>query len=177
MSKEKRTVKKKSKHQSADQTKETEEKNQELDACQTELQEWKEKFIRVSADLENFSRRMEKDRARWMQLSQAKLIKDLLSVVDDFQRVSAQQEQAEFSADMKEWLSGFSLIGKSLHKILHSYGLKEIDQTKTFDPTLHEAVAQTESPDHESGEIIEVLQTGYFFGDDVLRPAKVRVAK
>jgi len=165
MSKEKRVMKKETEKKSA------------LAACEVELQEWKEKFVRVSADLENFSRRMEKDRARWMQMSQAKLIKDLLSVVDDFERVLQQQEKAELSSEMQEWFSGFAMIGKSLHKLLQGYGLKEIEQTETFDPMIHEAMAQTESPDHESGQIVEVLQKGYLFHDEVLRPAKVRVAK
>jgi len=148
-----------------------------LKACQAERQEWQEKFVRVHADLENFTRRVEKERIQWMQIARADLVKDLLTVVDDFGRALSQQADQELSSEMKKWVAGFSMIGTSLDDTLRKYGLQEITEATDFDPMIHEAVVQVDSKDHESGAIVEVLQKGYRLHDQVLRPAKVSVAK
>jgi len=146
-------------------------------ACQKELAELKEKYFRVSADLENFRRRMEKERARWMDLAQAKVVGDLLAVVDNFETILEQTEKQKLSADVKKWVDGFAMINTTFVKSLHGHGLQEITQLQQFDPELHEAVSQVASDEHESGDIVEVLQKGYLFKDQVLRPAKVSVAR
>ncbi len=153
------------------------ESDDELTACNTELLAWKEKFKYVSADFDNFRRRMEKEKIQWMQIAQSGLIKDLLPVLDDFDRAVQQQNTQELSASMREWLSGFMMINSSLEKIFKAAGLQEITQMQTFDPELHEAVAHVESADHVSGSIVSVLQKGYRFKDQVIRPALVSVAK
>jgi len=151
--------------------------DKQLAACQTELEQWKEKYMRVSADLENFRRRMEKEHARWMASAQADVVHDMLSVVDNFQTVLQQTEKQELSEELKKWFDGFAMIEKMLSKSLQQYGLQEITKVDQFDPELHEAVSQVESDEHEAGEIVDVLQKGYRFKDEVLRPAKVSVAK
>ena len=148
-----------------------------IKTCQAELQEWKEKFVRVHADLENFTRRIEKERMRWMQVARVDLVKDLLTVVDNFGRALSQQDGQKLSPEMATWVAGISMIGTSLDDILRKYGLQEITEATTFDPTIHEAVVQVDSKDHESGAIVEVLQKGYRLNDQVLRPAKISVAK
>lgn len=148
-----------------------------IKACQAELQEWKEKFVRVHADLENFTRRIEKERMKWMLVARVDLVKDLLTVVDNFGRALSQQDDQKLSPEMATWIAGFSMIGTSLDDILRKYGLQEITEATTFDPTIHEAVVQIESKDHESGAIVEVLQKGYRLNDQVLRPVKISVAK
>jgi len=149
----------------------------QLLACQTELEQWKEKYMRVSADLENFRRRMEKERARWMESAQAEVVYDMLSIVDNFETVLNQTKKQELSTEQKKWFDGFAMINKMFSKSLKTHGLQEITEIEQFDPELHEAISQVESEDHESGEIVEVLQKGYRFKDEVLRPAKVSVAK
>lgn len=152
-------------------------KDQALESCQQELQKWKENCMRVSADLENFRRRMEKERSRWMDLAQAKVVGDILSIVDNFEAVLNQTEKKELSEDLKKWFDGFAMINTLLSKTLQDHGLQEIIENEQFDPELHEAVSQIDSQDHESGEIVQVLQKGYRFKDQVLRPSKVSVAK
>lgn len=153
------------------------EQADELTSCHAELLAWKEKFQYVSADFDNFRRRMEKEKIQWMQIAQSGLIKDLLPVLDDFDRAAQQQNTQELSTHMREWLSGFMMIEASLEKVLKAAGLQEITQIQTFDPELHEAVAHVESADHSSGSIVSVLQKGYRFKDQVIRPALVSVAK
>jgi len=108
-----------------------------------------------------------------MSLAQSQLMKDLLVVVDDFERALKAGKEADEQPDV----AGFTMIAKSLDKILKKYGLQEIEQTDEFDPHLHEAVVQVDADDHESGAIVQVLQKGYQMKEQVLRPAKVSVAK
>jgi len=149
----------------------------ELDVCRQELAETKEKLVRVSADLLNFKKRVEKEKIQWMSIAQSELLHDILPVIDDFDRALQEQEKKELSDELKAFLDGFSMIYKSLYKFLEKNKVSVIAETKLFDPEIHEAISQIESPDHKSGEIISVAQKGFMLKDKVLRPAKVVVAK
>lgn len=152
-------------------------KNEVHNACEQELQGWKDKFVRVSADLENFRRRIDKEKLQWMQVAKTQVVKSLLTILDDFDRATGQRGNQEIPAEIKDIFTGFEMIGKSFHKVLQEYELEEITETESFDPELHEAIAQLDSDDHESGQIIEVVQKGYRIKDQVIRPSKVTVAK
>lgn len=159
------------------ENKEKEKNLSELEACKKELEIWKEKCIRVTADLENFSRRIEKEKMQWMHIAQSDLVLDLLKIVDDFDRALQEGGEKELSSETKAFLEGFSMISKSLYKLLEKYDVIEITENLNFDPQLHEAIMQVDSEDHESGEIVQILQKGFMFKENVLRPAKVSVAK
>jgi molecular chaperone GrpE len=148
-----------------------------LQQCQVQLQEWKEKYVRVQADLDNFSRRVEKEKSTWMRVAQAAILKDLLNIVDDVERAFSTTTAISLTAELQQWLTGFELIARGLQKFLISQGVEEISQIQSFDPNLHEALMQVDSPEHTSGTIIRVFQKGYMFKGEVLRPAKVSVAR
>lgn len=150
--------------------------NNELDVCKTELVELKERFVRVSADLDNYRRRIEKEKIQWMQIAQANVLRDMIPVLDDFDRALADQEKL-VDQSLARWVEGLKLMRESFYKILHNYGVEEIAQAVSFDPELHEALMHVDSPSHESGQIVAILQKGYRFKDQVLRPAKVSVAR
>jgi len=158
---------------------ERDESDQEtkLEACSNGLEQWKSQFLRSNADFENFKRRMEKEQAQWYQTAQAQLLLELLNVVDDFDRAFEGAQKQKVSEELAGWFKGFELIYKSLHRILQKYEVQEIEQMTEFDPNLHEALAQIDSPEHESGQIVDVMQKGYTFKGQVLRPAKVSVAR
>ncbi len=81
-------------------------------------------------------------------------------------------------AEAEAWANGIELIVRKMQAILEAEGVKRIPaETEEFDPARHEAITYEESPEHENGEIIEVVQQGYTLGDRVLRPALVRVAR
>ncbi len=149
----------------------------QLERCKAEVEQWKERFVHVSADLDNFTRRINKERLQWAHRSQEMILVDLLTIVDDFDRSMQEQKKLELSQDMKTWLSGFTMIHTALKKLLEKYDVKEITQVTVFDPVLHEALAQVDAPERKSGDIVQVMQKGYYFKDAVLRPAKVSVAK
>lgn len=143
---------------------------QQLQECIAQKDEWKDRCLRTAAEFENFKRRSEKERVLWITNTQAAVLTDIIGLVDDFERAFA-------AKDKNTSLQGFELIYKSLQKILEKYGVQEIKEVAEFDPNLHEAIMQVESPDHQAGQIVQVLQKGYRFKDQILRPAKVSVAK
>ncbi|KKP29126.1 MAG: Protein GrpE [candidate division TM6 bacterium GW2011_GWF2_30_66] len=149
---------------------------QELVICKKELEDGKERLVRVTADLQNFQRRVEKEKVQWINIAQTELLHGVLSVVDDFDR-AMQESEKELSPEVKVFFDGFSMTYKSFCKFLDDIGVKEITETKKFDPALHEAISQIDSVDNESGDIVVVAQKGYMFKNQVLRPAKVVVSK
>lgn len=142
---------------------------QQLNECLVQKDEWKDRCLITAADFENFKRRTEKERVMWITNTQATILTDVISLVDDFERAFSNAETGS--------LEGFQMIYKSFQKILQKYGVQEIKEVTEFDPNLHEAIMHVESPDHQSGQIVQVLQKGYRFKDQILRPAKVSVAK
>lgn len=148
-----------------------------LAVCQKELQELKDKFLRVNADLYNFQSRMVKERTLWTQEAQINIFKELLPILDDFERAVAERQKFGDDPHLKAWLEGFELIGKSISKLLCSYGVHEIDCSGIFDPHLHEALLYVADQQKKAGEIVAVLQKGYQLKDTVIRPAKVSVAR
>jgi len=146
----------------------------ESTGCDQAYSEMKEKFLRVTADFQNYKSRIERERMHSIALGQVAVLGKMLSIVDDVDRAIDEARKKEAEAD---WLAGFELISKAFYQLLADHKITPIAQMDTFDPELHEALAQVDSPDHESGMIIEIMQKGYMHNDRVLRPAKVVVAK
>lgn len=144
--------------------------NQEnmTERCQAEISLWKDQCKRISAEFENFKKRTERDQLRWVEISKEKILKDLLSFVDDFER-ALQQEKSDHS--------GIKLMHQAFMKFLQKNGVVMMQTYDEFDPELHEAVVQVESPNHTPGQIVDVLAHGFMMQDRVLRPAQVSVAK
>jgi len=113
----------------------------------------------------------------WVGTAQAEILTDLLDIVDNFERALTEHKKQEKTEENKSWIEGFALIYQSLIALLHKFGVEEITQHDTFNPVYHEALMQVDSPDHETGAIVDVMQKGYRLKDKVLRPAKVSVAK
>jgi molecular chaperone GrpE len=139
--------------------------------CQSQREEWKDRYLRCAADFENLKKRTEKERAVWISTAQATVLQDIISIVDDFDRAFAQPVGQENA------IAGFELIHKGLQKILEKYGVTSLQEVKHFDPVMHDAIMQVESPDHTHGDVVQILQKGYMHKGEVLRPAKVSVAK
>ncbi|HML19376.1 MAG TPA: nucleotide exchange factor GrpE, partial [Candidatus Dependentiae bacterium] len=132
---------------------------------------------RLAADFENYKKRVERDRGSWTYTAQAEILRDILPVVDDFDRAIAEYRKSEHAGQYAAWISGFELIRKALDKFLSNHGVTLIEQMIVFDPQYHEAIAHIESPAHSSGQIVDVIQKGYMLNDKVLRVARVAVAK
>ena len=146
----------------------------QLEAAEAEAAKNLDGWQRAQAEFVNYRRRIERDQARMYEEATVRVIKRLLPVIDDLKR--ALQDRPT-GGEAGEWAGGIELIYRKLQGILESEGVTVMEvEGEMFDPNLHEAISQEESPEHESGQIIEVIQQGYMIGDRVLRAALVRVA-
>lgn len=147
---------------------------QDLEAAQAEAAENLDGWQRSKAEFINYKKRMEREQAQIHAEAAARVIARYLDVLDDLDRAMAAPPQDGAGA---EWAAGIELIHRKLANILDAEGVTRMEaEGQPFDPNLHEAISMEESPDHESGQVIEVIKHGYLIGDRVLRPATVRVA-
>jgi molecular chaperone GrpE len=152
---------------------------EELQQAQGKAKEFFEGWQRERADFANYKRRVDRDQQTLAQNIKGDVIKKYLSVLDDLER-AMKNRPTDSSADNTavSWANGIELIVRKLQAILEAEGVRRIPaETEEFNPTRHEAITYEDSPNHKSGEIIEVVQQGYTLGDRVLRPALVRVAR
>jgi molecular chaperone GrpE len=143
-----------------------EEKNKDLE----------NRILREKAELINYRKRKDDEVATIKKYASENIIKDILPVVDNFER-AIKLDDDNLEDELSKFLEGFKIIYCNLSKILEENGVKKIDESKIpFDPSIHNAVLVEES-DLEEGTVIEVLQPGYMLKDRVLRPAMVKVSK
>lgn len=135
------------------------------------LEQWK----RAAANLANYRKRAEKERAELLKSGQVALIAQLLPILDDFERAF---QTVPFALSHFTWTEGLALIDRKLHLLLSQHGLKEIEALgKPFEPALHQALMEEETTTYADGHVMAVLQKGYILHDRVLRPAMVKIAK
>jgi molecular chaperone GrpE len=147
----------------------------ELEEIRQKSAEYLDGWQRARAEFANFKKRMERERQQAHQTAAGSIIRRYLEIVDDLERALKNKPT---NGEGAEWAGGIELIYRKLISILEAEGVTSIEpQGQLFDPNLHEAISHEENPDHESGEIIEVVQSGYMLDGRVLRPARVRVAK
>lgn len=137
-----------------------------------EIDDIKDKFIRLQADFANYKRRTELEKSNYISLGTEKVFKDLINVLDNFERaLDTKSEHDKFS-------EGIELIYNQLLEVFAKNNVVEIKALEeTFDPNLHYAVFAEEKEGVDEGIVIEVLQKGYKINDKVLRPAMVKVSK
>lgn len=139
-----------------------------------ETADLKDKLLRKQADFENFRKRMLREREDTQRYSNAALLADLTSLIDDFERAI---RSAEESRDFPTFLQGVSMIEKQFLEMLESrWGLKRFTSVgEGFDPSRHEAVQRVEGPVDGKPTVVEEYQRGYYLHERVLRPARVKV--
>jgi molecular chaperone GrpE len=146
------------------------------ESSEEKYNELNNKFLRLYAEFENFRKRTNKERLDIINNANADLLKDLIPVIDDFERAIANNESSEDIVAIKE---GFSLIYNKYKGILQTKGLKSMEaKGEVFDPEVHEAVANMPTDDKKlKGKIIDDVEKGYLLNERVLRYAKVVVGQ
>jgi molecular chaperone GrpE len=135
-----------------------------------DTQKLKDQLLRSLADFDNYRKRTEREKADFHRYATANLLRDLLPVLDNFERALDHAPDEEFGR-------GVALIYKQLMDTLTRHGLRPIDEANVpFDPNIHEGVIREETDAYPSHTVMEVLQKGYFLHDRLLRPAMVKVA-
>lgn len=139
-----------------------------------EAEEWKDKYIRLYAEFENYKKRTLKEKTELILNGGEKTITAILPILDDFERAIA--DKTEDATTIKE---GFDLIFKKFLKTLEGIGVSKIETSdKDFNVDYHEAIAMVPGMgDDKKGKIIDCVQTGYMLNDKVLRHAKVAVGQ
>ena len=154
----------------------TEEPIDELEQVKLQLEESKREYMFLMAEFDNFRKRNIRERADIIRNATEKAMKDLLPIVDDFERgLTAMSETTDAEA-VKE---GMELIYNKFIKYLEQNGVKAIESTGTdFDTELHEAIAMIPATDEsQKGKLIDTVMKGYTINDKVIRHSKVAVAQ
>ena len=147
-----------------------------LEEAQQMVREEKDKYLRLSAEFDNYRKRTLKEKAELIKNGGEKTLTAILPVLDDFERALKNMETSEETKAMKE---GVELIFSKFQKILGQEGLQKIEtEGQAFDTDFHEAIALIPAPSEDlKGKILDCVQTGYMLNEKVIRHAKVAVAQ
>jgi molecular chaperone GrpE len=151
-----------------------EEIKAKLDEMDKKAEEYLDGWQRSRAEFANYKKRIAREYEEIHRSARGEVIKLYLEVVDDLKRALDDKPN---NGEDGSWAGGIEIIYQKLLSKLESEGVKPMDALgHDFDPNIHEAIMKEENEDYKSGQIIEVMQEGYWIGDKVLRPAQVRVA-
>lgn len=149
---------------------ELEKAKKEIEAKEAEIKESQSKYLTMLAEYDNFRRRSAKEKESTYSDAYGDVLTQILPVIDNLERAAGY-------SDGESILKGLELTLKSFKEILEKLSIKEIECVgKTFDPNTQNAVMHIEDEAYGEGEVVEVLQKGYMYGDKVLRFAMVKVA-
>ena len=142
-----------------------------------ELKQSEDKFLRVHADFENIKKRLEREKYQAIDYASEKFAKDLLTPLDTLEMALA-SANVDLSAEelLPKLKEGIELTIKSFITTFEKHNITKVDTNCEFDPNVHNAVMQVDSPEHETGQIVSELQKGYMLKDRLLRPSMVSVA-
>lgn len=153
---------------------EMEKLQNEINQMKEEANKWKDKFLRKMAEFDNYKKRVEQDQLQLIKYANEKLIKDLLPIIDDFER------SLTFSKDElknNSILQGVEMVYNKFMKVLSDYGLKKIEAlNQPFDFNYHEALLQVPKDGVDPLTVIEEVEKGYLLNDKVIRHSKVIVS-
>ncbi|MFN5326928.1 MAG: nucleotide exchange factor GrpE [Bacteroidota bacterium] len=148
----------------------------ELDVLKKEVEEQKEKFIRLYAEFDNFKRRNAKERVELIQTAGKEVIQSMLEVLDDCERAEKQMNQSD---DLDQIKMGVGLVFNKFRNVMQSRGLKEMKSIgEAFNPDFHEAITEIPVQDEKmKGKIVDEVEKGYTLNDKIIRFSKVVVGK
>jgi molecular chaperone GrpE len=145
----------------------------EIYQLKEELRQKNDLYLRALADFDNYRKRVERDQAEAARAGKREIALTLLETLDSFDRALEHVRDDPVSI-----VDGVRAIHRRLMRQLEAQGITQFaSRGEPFDPNLHEAVASMESDQYESGTVVDEVQRGYRWGDKVLRPARVRVAR
>ncbi|PZF73984.1 nucleotide exchange factor GrpE [Taibaiella soli] len=148
----------------------------EMAKLKNEVEEAKDKYLRLVAEFENFRRRNAKERVELIQTAGKDIVQSLLVVLDDTDRASKQMEK---STDIDALKEGVGLVFNKLRGVMQQKGLVKMESIgQDFDPELHEAITEIPAPNETMvGKVIDVIEPGYYLNEKLIRHAKVVVGK
>jgi len=161
--------------ESAVKVEEMDELKQKIAIKDQEIENYRDRFLRMAAEFENYKKRVNREREEFIKFAQEVLITELLPVLDSLERALDAAHNSTNSSNLKE---GVEMTYRQLMNILGKYGLSRLEvKGKTFDPAYHEAVAYEENSEYPPLTIIEEVRSGYLLHSRVIRPAMVKVSR
>jgi molecular chaperone GrpE len=146
-----------------------------MQKLQAEVEEQKDKYLRLFAEFDNFKRRNAKERIELIQTAGKDVIISMLGVMDDCDRAEKQLAESNDIASQKE---GVQLVFNKLRTTLQARGLTAMESINTeFDVEKHEAITEVEVPEAQKGKVIDEVEKGYYLNNKIIRFAKVVVGK
>jgi molecular chaperone GrpE len=137
-----------------------------------QVMQLRDQLLRRQAELVNFRKRVEREKAELGTVAQAGVLEKLLPVIDDFERALVTDPE-----DAQAYRQGVELILRSMESVLTGMGVERLEPLgEEFDPEFHEAIARVETKDYAEGQVVDVFLPGYRVRDRLLRPARVAVA-
>jgi molecular chaperone GrpE len=146
------------------------------ETAEDKLAAMNDKYLRLYSEFDNYRKRTNKEKLELISTASAGVLKDMLTVLDDFERAIANNESVEDINAVKE---GFQLIYNKLKSGLEAKGLKQMQaKGEVFDPEMHEAIANIPAPEEGlKGKVVDDVERGYYLNDKVIRFAKVVVGQ
>ncbi len=152
-----------------------EDPGEELEKLRADLHKFQDLALRSQADLDNFRKRMLREKEETIRYANANLLERLLPILDSFELGLQAAGQSDNAADLTK---GFALVQKQLQDFLRDHGVEPIEAVgQPFDPNLHEAVGQMPSPEVPEGHVLQQIRKGYRLRERLVRPATVLVSK
>ncbi|MGC2424230.1 MAG: nucleotide exchange factor GrpE [Nitrospirota bacterium] len=150
----------------------------ELDKAKHEAHEYKDRYLRLYAETENFKKRMSRDVIEQGKYANENLIKEIIPVLDNLERAISHSDSTPGAQGGEALVEGVKMVAKQLMDVLTKFGVTQVESVgKPFDPNRQQAMMHVETADYEPGTVVEEFQKGYFLNDRILRPAMVTVAK
>lgn len=155
--------------------KENQEANKLID-LEANVTEWKDKYLRLNAEFDNYRKRTLKEKSDLIKIANEDLLKDILTVVDDFERG---MDNIDSSEDVDALRKGVHLIHSKFSEFLKQKGIQEIKaKGEKFDLDFHEAITKIPAPSSKlKGKVVDVVEKGYSLNDKVIRYAKVVIGE
>ncbi len=148
---------------------------EKLQKKEEEVKDFYDKYLRALAELENYKKRVEKEKEEFWRYANEQLVHDLLPILDNFERAL---DSGKDSKEFEGFYQGVGLIYRQLKEALEKEGLEGFSSKgEVFDPSKHEAVGVLESEDCPPDTVLEEMQKGYYLKERLLRPARVMVSK
>ncbi len=149
----------------------------EIEDLKKKNDELMNKFLYSQAEFANFKKRKEQETANMLKYSNMDIARELLPVVDNFER-AIKLDDSNLNDELSKFLDGFKMIYSHLVELLHKFEVEEIDcLNKEFDPNFEQALMTVKAEGVEPGIVVEVLQKGYMLKDKMIRPALVKVSE
>jgi molecular chaperone GrpE len=146
-----------------------------IEKLKAEVEEQKDKYVRLFAEFDNYKRRTSKERIELIQTAGREVITSMLQVLDDCDRAEKQMQETN---DPAQIIEGVQLVFNKLRRTLQAQGLKAMNSLSTeFDVEKHEAITEIPVDENMKGKVVDEIEKGYYLNDKLIRFAKVVVGK